>query len=583
MTLKIIIIGNKMKEVSSSTSEWTDITNLLSFVTNRRKPFGSGTRSQVEACAALILAGAEIERAILEGDSDLDASAKLSEAIRSSLTVSSLILGASYPKTKSATRPILMLEPMLRSAESLRKLVVRNLDFSVDTVNTLAKILGARSDLEVSLKLYQTKLAFDTRFIEALGKIHSLWRLEISNGINLSTKDFSNALRKDWRNLRTLTISNMELKAEGGNAIGNAIENIASRLRTLDLRGNHLCDSGIAGIVSGLLRGYSHAPGGALKKLNLSDNGIGSAGGAKVAQLVKANPHLVQIDISRNLFGSSGIALGKSLRACATTLRVLKLSESGLDAGSVITICRSLAISYSLTALNIFHICTCATVEMTRAIAHDLLSRTKSLKELDIAWCDIDGPAAKELAEGFARSSLLKVVHLSGNSGVGSEISALLEAMIHLKLKELQLSNCCIDDAGCRSVGKFIALSSSISSLDLAGNNFHAEGAKAISADVAQNGSLKRLYLNKNNIGDEGAKYVAEWVVGKVIGLNIASIGIGVEGVKAIAKAVADVAGKTALRIVVISQGNNTTTEMLGAIQNLEKLVKPYVQILYFG
>ncbi len=418
-------------------------------------------------------------------------------------------------------------------------------------------------------------------FFAALRRIYSLQKLNIRSD-KIDVKAFSDAFGKNWRSLQNLKLVGMKLVAADGRGIGNALESVSCRLHTLHLEQNDLCDAGIAPIVEGLLQGYSNAPGkqGPLQKLSIICNCISEAGGRKVAQLVKASPHLKLLDLSGNKPGSAGTALGESFRVCAVTLQDLRLWDC--DAGTMIVICRSLASSYSLVALDIFGIQPCATAEVTRSISRDLLTATGSLERLGLSKSNMDSPAAKELIKGFTNSYSLKSVDLSTNKGVGTEIAVLLESMLHLRLEELYLTECYIKYAGSGAVGKFVAVSSSLRRLRLRWNGFSAAAAKEVCVGVAQSCSIEELLLGYNPIGNEGVKHVAEWVIGKcktIRNLDIAEINMGVEGAKMIAKAVTDVAGKTNLQTIFAGEGGGMTERIRGILMIAQKSVKNAIRI----
>ncbi len=565
-----------MEEVLSiSASAWTDTINLLSFVANRRNPLEWSPSPSGETCVALMLAGAEIERVSIDATFDLAPLSRLTAAICSSPTVSSLIL-CGY-SIEIGTQLVQTLAPAFIGAKSLRKLILNNYILTHDNLDTLAKVLGPKSDLQISMRLdYEKKEP--TQFILALARIHSLQKLDVI-GSKVDIETLSDALKKSWRNLQSLTIARIRLGAADGRAIGNALERVACGLRTLNLEENDLEDSGIAAIVDGLLRGYSRAPGkkGELQKLFLDGNIPSVASAKKVTRLVEANPHLKRISMQHN--SAAGAALGESFRGCAATLRVLNLSGSRLSPEAVIAICHSLADSYSLTTLDINFARLRTAVEATRAISRDLLAESNSLEELTISGCYMELHAAKELIDGFARNSSLKLVDLSINKGVGAEITELLKAMLHLELKILNLSDCGIDDIGGKAVGTFVALSPRLQKIDLSDNKLHAEGAKEIVAGAAQSHSLDELRLAGNEIGDEGAKYVVELFVDQsktVRKFEISSEGMSVEGVKIIAKAVARAAldGTTTLRNFYIDTGPATKAEVKNIIESLRKSPK---------
>ncbi len=560
--------------ISQSESTLTAATNMLSFATNRRRPFDLSTKSPAKA---LMLAGAEIERVSFSFGSILGSLSEFREIIRFS---SSLTLIARNI-TEEESLIVSKLASAVGSVKSLRKFIVRDATPSVYTLNTLAELLGPMSDLEISLRLSDSRKVLAAPLIDVLRKIHSLRKLDTSNNSIDDAVPLSDALRKDWRNLQSLKIMRWNPSFAGDEALRNSLASVACGLRTLELNDDFLCDSGIAVIVDGLLRGYSSAPGGrgTLRKLKLLHNCTQEDGGIKIAQLVKSNPHLTQINISYNSICSAGVAFGKSLRNCAATLQKLKLKGCYVSSKSVVAICHSLSGSYSLSVLNIDFKESEGVAEATRAITRDLLVAAKSLRKLDISYSSIDYPGARELVEGFARNNSLRVVKFNCNMGMGTAIKELLEAMLHLELRKLTLTDCSIDDAGYEAVGRFIAVSPRLRELSMQISEFSPHGDSAIFEAVAQSRSIEKLNLQSCKMWkDKHTKHVAEWVIGKsktIQELGISRINIGVDGANAIAKAVKDVAGKSALRSIFLYVHNSN--EVQNVLETAREAVEGYI------
>ena len=77
-------------------------------------------------------------------------------------------------------------------------------------------------------------------------------------------------------------------------------------------------------------------------------------------------------------------------------------------------------------------------------------------------------------------------------------------------LKELQLFNNNIGDAGAKAIADAIGASGSLAWLDISYNNIGDEGAKALAAGISASGSLATLWLSNNEIGAAGAKAIAD-------------------------------------------------------------------------
>ncbi len=559
---------------------------MLNFATNLREPLDWTFVSQNADTSNIF---ADAERVAIKVSAsispNIDRLLRFSETIRSSHTISSVRLyGMDYTEIIKEPRIIPVLAEALRSAKSLRKLTL-DADLSSNLLNLLVKLLGPESDIQVSLRLCRGENKLTTQHIEILRRIHSLCRLRVHR-IRIDAAAFSDSLRDDWPGLCSLTLTDSELDAEGAKAIGGVLEKVAPGLQTLDLSQDHLDDSGITAIVEGLLRAYSRTEEkrGALRKLSLPDNCINSDGWIQVAKLVKSNPHLTRIDMSHNNIGSAGTAFGDSLQSCAATLKKLLLTVCRLDERAVIAVSRSLAGSCSLSILDIACSRLKNSAEAMRTFAQELIAGSKSLEDLDISRNYLDEPGIKELVEGLMKNNSLKKVDLSYNNGVGAEITPMIEAILHLKLQELNLRSCSIDDEGGKALGKFVALSSSLRHLDVSYNKLHTDGAKAISVGVAQSCSLERLRIESNELGDEGARCVAEWVIRRsktLQVLDISTSGKGAEGAKAVAKAIMDVAGNTTLKEIYLDEDGELGVQVLNVMESIPNLQNSHIGLLF--
>ncbi|MDR3577938.1 MAG: hypothetical protein P4L50_29080, partial [Anaerolineaceae bacterium] len=559
--------------------ETSYVVEMLSFVTNLREPLGWILVSK-HADLSLMLTEAEVERVAIRVSTSIsfgiDEWLRFCEAIRSNPTVSSLILCRLEDEDITREpRLIPTLANALRGAKSLRKLAVQDASLSPSFLKAVTELLDPGSDIQVALEFCRQNEKLTAQPIEMLRKIPSLRKLYVSS-MSIDVAAFSNGLRNDWPNLSSLALVNTQLDAEGGKAIGDALEKIAFGLHTLDLNLNHLGDSGVTAIVEGLFRAYSHTAGkrGALKKLRLCSNDIDSKGWIQVAQLMKFSPHLTHIDMRGNSIGSAGTAFGDSLKSCAATLKGLELSQCSLDARTIIAISRSLAGSCSLPVLNIDISQLKNSAEAMRTFARELIAGSRSLEELSIISSCLDGPGIEALSEGIMQNNSLKKIDLHDNDGVGAAISPMLEAILHLNLTVLSLRSCGIGEEGGKAVGKFVALSSSLRHLDVCANRIHADVAKEISMGVAQSGSLEQLWLSLNDLGDEGAKSVAEWVIEKsktVQWLCISNNGVGAEGAKAIAKAIVDAGKETALMGIYVGDMGAEVRSMMESTLELQK------------
>jgi len=78
------------------------------------------------------------------------------------------------------------------------------------------------------------------------------------------------------------------------------------------------------------------------------------------------------------------------------------------------------------------------------------------------------------------------------------------------RARKFELYHSNIRDKGCELIGPFLAISSSLEQLELAGNKITAKGATALAKGLKANTTLTNMVLWDNPIGDKGAEAIGE-------------------------------------------------------------------------
>ena len=65
---------------------------------------------------------------------------------------------------------------------------------------------------------------------------------------------------------------------------------------------------------------------------------------------------------------------------------------------------------------------------------------------------------------------------------------------------------------GAEFIAKGIAVSASLTSIDLSDNRLGPEGGKCVAEGIAVSASLTSINLEENELGEEGAKHIAEGI-----------------------------------------------------------------------
>ncbi|XP_053505816.1 NACHT, LRR and PYD domains-containing protein 3-like [Ictalurus furcatus] len=253
---------------------------------------------------------------------------------------------------------------------------------------------------------------------------------------------------------RKATIRCDSLGVRSWSALVSALSSETSNLRelhltvkTLDLTGNELGDSGVKSLCAVLENPHSK-----VETLRLRGCGVSDEGCAALTSALKSNPsHLRQLDLTSNNVGDSGVkSLSAVLEDPLCNLEILWLYKCGVsDEG-------------------------CA------ALTSALRSNPSHLRQLDLSYNKL------------------------GDSGVKC-LSAVLENP-HCKLEKLGLCKCGVSDEGCAALTSALRSNPShLRQLDLSYNNVGDSGVKSLSA-VLENPhcKLEILWLRECGVSDEG-------------------------------------------------------------------------------
>ncbi|XP_060798340.1 NACHT, LRR and PYD domains-containing protein 3-like isoform X21 [Neoarius graeffei] len=376
---------------------------------------------------------------------------------------------------------------------------------------------------------------------------------------------------------RKAVISCDRIEGSGAKALVSALNSETSNLRelhltvrTLDLSGNKLEDSGVKRLCAGLENPHCN-----VERLWLWRCGVSDEGCAALSSALRSNPsHLRELHLSYNNLGDSGV---KHVSAVLENPHC-KLETLGLDGCGV-------------------------SDEGCAALSSALRSNPSHLRDLDLSYNNLGDSGVKRLSAGLenphckletlglercgvsdegcaalssalrSNPSHLRELNLSynnlGDSGVKC-LSAVLENP-HCKLEILRLGQCGVSDEGCAALSSALRSNPShLRHLDLSFNNLGDSGVKrlcavlenphckletlglqrcgvsdegcaALSSALRSNPShLRELDLNDNNLGDSGVKRLSAGLENphcKLETLGLYRCGVSDEGCAALSSA----------------------------------------------
>lgn len=472
--------------------------NLCSFLTNSEAVLwiGALTLDGVSALSSLISSSSgEIERLVLQ--EDLPAfSPRLAECIRRSL-VRSLAVGA-----------------VGASCRSLPGLVP-----------TVSASLGHRMEqleLEKCRGLTKLRISRCRGCHEFLSGIANCKLLEALNFSGAELGDYG-VRRLVWAikglpNLRELGLRGNAVSVTGAKALSGLRLNA---LTMLDLWDNELGDEGIESAAMAFPRS-------ALQSLNVAQNGIGPAGGERVAIMLGNTWQLRVLDLSCNPIGDQAArAIGEAIRAaCARTIEELDVSDCRLGSKGVVLMFGPMAGWVSLRVLRIGWNAAGNVGARAAGICHN----------------NIGEAGAQDLATALRGIRSLLSLNLELNKIEPAGAAAVLDS-IRAKhpMEELDLMYCRVGDEGAEALGRLIQRVG-CTRIYLKDNGIHARGARSIVDSITSSTTcaVDVLDLSQNPLQSDGTEYIAGRLVKRnshVRELNMERVHMGDQGARAVAHA----------------------------------------------
>ncbi|XP_014639933.1 PREDICTED: leucine-rich repeat-containing protein 74A [Ceratotherium simum simum] len=215
----------------------------------------------------------------------------------------------------------------------------------------------------------------------------------------------------------------------------------------------------------------------------------------------------------------------------------MNLNHHGLGPKGTKAIAIALVSNTTVTTLELAD--NCIMVEGVLSLV-EMLQENYYLQEMNISDNDLGLEGARIISEFLQRnSSSLSELQLSGNDFEEESAELLSQALsTDYRIKTLDLSHNEFSDKGGEHLGKMLAFNVGLRSLDLSWNHFHARGAVALCNGLRANVTLKKLDLSMNGLENEGAM-----ALGEVLRLNnslayldVSSNNISNEGASKISK-----------------------------------------------
>lgn len=209
-----------------------------------------------------------------------------------------------------------------------------------------------------------------------------------------------------------------------------------------------------------------------LRRIDLSANGIGPAGGVQLAASLALCRHLEELMLGSNTLGDpTALQLARGL---PPHLRVLHLRSSRLGPEGVLSLVRALDGCPHVEEISL------AENSLAQGLPR-LCTGLPQLRQMDLVSCEIDNQAAKQLAASFPLCPALEEILLSWNllgDEAAMELAQVLPRMRQLKRVDLEKNR--ITARGAQLLAEGLAQGSGIQVIRLWNNPIPADAAQRL-------------------------------------------------------------------------------------------------------
>ena len=271
------------------------------------------------------------------------------------------------------------------------------------------------------------------------------------------------------------------------------------------LRFHNIGDEGVELLVRGAVEEETHCRG-TFSEINLSMNGITSKGVQHLLDFPKQIIHELKVlNLHSNDFDSESCTALARLIPYVPHLKKLNLfNNTNIGQGGLVSLIESLTAHSSLEELGLTH--TRIGVVDCQAVG-ELLSSSKSLKELGIGSYGLPPEAVEHIISGLLHNNTLQWLYMNDSHfSLQNTISLASVLQTNCTLVHLYLAQCDIDPGGARRLANALCTNYTLQELYLERNPIGVKGAAAFSEMLFKNKSLKVLNLQDDSIGEEGTQ-----------------------------------------------------------------------------
>ena len=302
-------------------------------------------------------------------------------------------------------------------------------------------------------------------------------------------------------NITKLFLFNNAITAGGATALAEMLKENTT-LQQLEVSGNSIGQGGATALAEMLKENTT------LQQLNVSINSIGQGGATALAEMLKENTTLQQLNVSINSIGQGGAtALAEMLKE-NTTLQQLSVSINFIGQGGATALAEMLKENTTLQQLDVSH----NSIGQGGATAlAEMLKENTTLQQLDVSHNSIGQGGATALAEMLKENTTLQQLDVSGNSIGQGGATALAEMLKeNTTLQQLDVSFNSIGQGGATALAEMLKENTTLQQLDVSYTSIGQGGATALAEMLKENTTLQQLDVSYTSIGQGGATALAE-------------------------------------------------------------------------
>ena len=462
----------------------------------------------------------------------------------------------------------------LKGLSNLKKLHLRHTNMPGDVVHELADVIKANPHLEDLDLSYNMKLqSYLVVIFQALFETPNLKVLNLSgNNMSEAVVDSLAGVIKNNPYLEELTLDNNVLRSSA-KVIFHALREISS-LRKLNLNSNKMtedvaCDladvikhnncleeiqlfnnfqSSSLVILNALQAVYN------LKVLCLDVKGMSAIEISCLADVLRCNPFFENLELF-NLQSSVSVIL-QALRG-VSNLKVLILVNCNLLREAM----DELSGVINSTTLEELHLCLCT--QSAALVMIQALKTISSLKKLNLIGNNMSGTVVNDLADVIKSNVSLEEIYL-GNNNLQSSAIVVLQALKRIStLKKLDLSNNNMSAKVVNDLADVIKNNCCLEVLNLLNNDLRSSVVMILQA-LQSSTCLKMLFLENNMLG-KVANDLADAIK---VNTSLHTLCLGFNGLRSFAAVVLQ-AMKKLTQLKILTLGNSVTSYIVNDLADV--------------